>query len=1462
MKWLLLILLALPAFAQVTITGGGSTVITGGGSLVIRGPVSDTNVFGLSGSEGQFVLNTEAKTSALVYSGDTQVRTLWSGVTYPAGTNSYSWDGRDDFGNLMADGTYTVKMLAHNITPTWENVVGNSSSISPTAMVHRAYLPVTDIAGSTNVYLAHGYNELGPVFRGFTNSTPSAPWVFLEADYQTAFVGAAVDTNKVYMLSQSNGFNGNANFVTAFTNQLGVDNVQHFQFSGGDNFSGDRTWTNVAARSNSVIYTAIAVQRTNNSLFIGTSGGKVVTVNKTTGVRVLEWSVTNPVSSLDCDTNGNVWVVSGTNITGWTNITTSPSLIAGWSTMQPVKVRVCPVDNEIVVMDSGTNHQLIAFNTSGVEQWRLGAAGGRDVQGPQIVSNVFKFKSGYSASGALAIETNGTIWIFDPSCSRLVAYSHNRATNTANASFLPTGYIVTADQNAPHRVFWGMLEFNVNYSLPLTNGGWTLTNDWSAGLSTNYFTGNDPQGLHMVSTLNNGRTYAFIKSSNDTFNRVIEIYSNNVVARDTGIDFDENGFTLQKDGSLHDLIANSTNFVVQRRALTGFDGSNNPQWSAATNIINFTKNFRDPYTEPNIARTTIKEEYFPLLSTNQWAVLSGRWGHTWAGTTQAIWTNGIITVSNALFDTNSVMYGIRFTNRVGVFAITNFLSATQVQARLSDVGVSTNEQTSYTNFALLLRPKYQFGLTDGTKFTARGFNSGRLYVDGRIPYTGNVGTAYTSTNIFDTDDEGVNYRAGNLLALSNWVVMQQIGEFTQFGQIGRRTVYYGPFYVADYGAPLLQVSGQDIRYAFPERSGNVFAGHLVANGTNIYSYEDDESHRAGIHRWRIGGSLAETNWPTVRATNVNFAVDFAVEKQPIDGVGGALPGFSYYLYFMDTVPRQRLMDVIFSPTNGIGLSMIRTEMRGDNHEASQYTNPPAPWAHTHQPTNGGSYIYTNDVDNVWVMQTARDRYGITNFLATVWTPPVYMKSNGIYTAQGDAYLIATQYQAYADYLKAYVTGYTTVHGLTNVAVSIANEPDYASFYQGCLWTSEMMTNFLGTYLRPTFSNASIATRVFAPEESSWLGSRGTAILGNANSRAAIYGIADHNYGTPSNSTNATARAYGKRVWMTEHSDLADAGIGDTNMLYWARQIHEMYANAEVNAWFWWWCAVLGESSQAFGYITSSNMWGIMPRGHALGNYARFIRPGMVRVGGSTNLPANVYASSYKDTNTGQLIVVLINSNATATSVTGLVANVTVTNFTPWVTTLTNHLERFPLVSVVSGVYTTALPAMSVVTLQRFTTTNTIPVSNTVYLSDVEWESECNGQWMRPITRDVAGWSQNYPTSAEVLQQQGTNYSKGLGVYASTAYPYSRVTYQLGGNFTNFSAIGGIDWRTGYDDPITFTVYGDGVQLYSSNSTGQTTPVTISVNVTGVRKLVLETKKDGTAGVLSRGHWINARVLAP
>jgi glucuronoarabinoxylan endo-1,4-beta-xylanase len=242
--------------------------------------------------------------------------------------------------------------------------------------------------------------------------------------------------------------------------------------------------------------------------------------------------------------------------------------------------------------------------------------------------------------------------------------------------------------------------------------------------------------------------------------------------------------------------------------------------------------------------------------------------------------------------------------------------------------------------------------------------------------------------------------------------------------------------------------------------------------------------------------------------HVTVRIDPNTPHQTIDGFGVAQPRFGPWRpgdntpadparSVHDHPSRSQLMDMTFSALNGIGATILRMKITSALEPSLQRRH------------------YETDVAQAWIMREAIAR-GPVKILATAWSPPPWMKTNGTTLlgrcsnnpiqvcgaadpdcgcdsdddcAAGSTCLIGSlrlsHYQSFADYLVQFLRDYAAVYGVNIYALSMANEPDAQIEWDGCAWYGDWIATFLDLYLRPALSSYGIATKVVAPEAAVW-----------------------------------------------------------------------------------------------------------------------------------------------------------------------------------------------------------------------------------------------------------------------------------------------------------------------------------------------------------------------------------------
>ncbi|OIR03973.1 glucuronoxylanase XynC precursor [mine drainage metagenome] len=375
------------------------------------------------------------------------------------------------------------------------------------------------------------------------------------------------------------------------------------------------------------------------------------------------------------------------------------------------------------------------------------------------------------------------------------------------------------------------------------------------------------------------------------------------------------------------------------------------------------------------------------------------------------------------------------------------------------------------------------------------------------------------------------------------------------------------------------------------------------------------------------------------ARGATALVDVANEHQVIRGFGGATA-------FMPTQPLAASdLDALFGNGPGqIGLTLLRIRVASDDAwRAVELANA-----------------------------LGAEQRG-AQVIGTPWSPPASMKTNGSLIGGS---LKTTSYADYATYLNDFARMMAAA-GAPLYAISVQNEPDISVTYESCDWTAAQMLDFCRNN-----AGAITATRVIAPESFQFNHALSDPILNDPMAAAHVDIIGGHIYGGGL-ADYPLARQMGKEVWMTEHLDLSTDWPG---ALATGREISDCLAVANFNAYFWWYLkryyGPLGED----GVVTK--------RGYVMAQFAKFIRPGYVRVDATENPATGVHVSAYAG---GRLVIVAVNQQASSVQQDFSVVDGTVNSLTPWTTSASLSLAEQPAIAVVNGGFSATLPAQSVTT---------------------------------------------------------------------------------------------------------------------------------------------------------------------
>jgi glucuronoarabinoxylan endo-1,4-beta-xylanase len=367
----------------------------------------------------------------------------------------------------------------------------------------------------------------------------------------------------------------------------------------------------------------------------------------------------------------------------------------------------------------------------------------------------------------------------------------------------------------------------------------------------------------------------------------------------------------------------------------------------------------------------------------------------------------------------------------------------------------------------------------------------------------------------------------------------------------------------------------------------------------------------------------------------------------------------------------------------------------------------------------GSYRNASDPDYLWSttkgagLTLLRIRYGDGLAIAqaaakagvTVWMAPWGTGSNG---SPGGPYTttqsnpngcngsmpVLTDLPGFASALVTWVKN-AKDKGVPIYAVSAGNEPDSCGINQTTSYSPAQLAAWINV-LGPAM--AAVDVKIMAPETMNACGfpKYFDAIKNDSAAWNAVSIFASHEYGCgtlPSQPSIATA---GKEYWETEVDTGAgkgdSTGDGIASALPMATTLHNDLTKANLNAWHIWWLYNASGNGGCL-YDTSTNVW--TKRLWVLGNYARFVRPGFMRVSTSGTVPSGVYVSAYQNPADGTVVVVAINTNTSATPLSLFVSGVVPCSITPWVTSAADNLASKSAITVSNARFSATLDAQSV-----------------------------------------------------------------------------------------------------------------------------------------------------------------------
>lgn len=435
--------------------------------------------------------------------------------------------------------------------------------------------------------------------------------------------------------------------------------------------------------------------------------------------------------------------------------------------------------------------------------------------------------------------------------------------------------------------------------------------------------------------------------------------------------------------------------------------------------------------------------------------------------------------------------------------------------------------------------------------------------------------------------------------------------------------------------------------------------------------------------------------------------------------------------------KERIANLLFSTNSGIGLSCWRFNvLAGVNHRTIRDE-----WRTGESfETAPGNYDWTRQAGQRWFLRAAQ-AHGVRQFAMTVYSPPLRLTRNGLSNSGSDTNSTTNlnpgadgAFAKYlADILRHFRDDPDPAERIDFNYVLPANEPqwDWQDRQEGCRYSNTDLKR-LYLALKARLDATGLRTKILGLEsgaipDMNSLNQQATArwhadygdylrFICDDSKLAACFPhiLTYHSYWSdeipgqlvPNRRTLGREMAHypGWRLWQSEYCLMEPKrDLGMDAALRVARVIHCDLVFAHASAWQWWLAVANGDYKDGLIYTDyhrpgdpqtiypSKVFW-------ALGNYSRFIRPGMVRVDvvGPESL-SGLLASAYLNPATSRTVLVLVNNTDTPQKVELNFRQKAATPevLTPYVTSAEKSLAAGKSFPTTEGY---VVPALSVVTL--------------------------------------------------------------------------------------------------------------------------------------------------------------------
>jgi len=376
--------------------------------------------------------------------------------------------------------------------------------------------------------------------------------------------------------------------------------------------------------------------------------------------------------------------------------------------------------------------------------------------------------------------------------------------------------------------------------------------------------------------------------------------------------------------------------------------------------------------------------------------------------------------------------------------------------------------------------------------------------------------------------------------------------------------------------------------------------------------------------------------------------------QEMEGFGGALTESSAWV--LAQLPADRRAEILrryYGESDGIGYTLARTHINSCDFSLGT-------WAL--DPVAGDTELRHFSLEPMrrWVLPLIHEVQDVAGagrlrLLASPWSPPSWMKTNGKMTNGGG---LRPEYRkAWADYFVRFVSAMDREEHIPIWALTVQNEPEAVQTWESCVFTAADERDFVRDHLGPALAEAGMGgIRLCVLDHNRDIMDKWTTtILGDPAAAKYVWGTAIHWY--VSDDFAAASRAHAafpsKGVLFTEGCNDRGEASGPWELGQWSHG--ERYAHSMVNDFRNWvcgwidWNIVLDEAGgpNHVGNFCDAPVIADTETGkvrfessfYYIGQFSRFVRPGARRIG-STAGPKGLESVAFANPDGSMALVIL------------------------------------------------------------------------------------------------------------------------------------------------------------------------------------------------------------------------------